>query len=114
MVRAENESNDVRNNETDVANGTADGNGKAGEKRGSNINHKAYTPDVHAKMHGFLLAGKKDIQIVGRGIYDTGSHKKARRQKPIDALLKRGRKVAHQPEDHAAGLLLFTVLNKNT
>ena len=104
MVGTENETDDVRNDETDVADGAADGDGQAGEKRSGDVNHKAHTPNVHAKMHGFLFAGKKNIQIIGGGVDNTRSEEKAGGQEPINAFLKGRGKITHQPEDHAASV----------
>src|ERR1700739_249026 len=52
-------------------------------------------------MHGLFFAGEKQIQIGCRGVNCPGCYKEANAQEPIDALLERSGKFAHQPEGKA-------------
>src|SRR5215467_2248502 len=104
MVRAEDETHDVWNDQAHVAHRATDRNGEAGQERSRNINHEAYPANVDSKMHGFFLARKKDIQIIGAGVDDTSGKEEAASQEPVNALLEGSGKIPHQPEHHAAGV----------
>src|SRR5207302_10629062 len=52
-------------------------------------------------MHGFFFAGQEQVQIGSGGIYRAGGNEETNAQEPIDALLERSGKIAHQPEGEA-------------
>src|SRR6266478_1476547 len=102
MVGTEQQAHDVGNQEADVADGAADGNGEAGEEGGGDVDEQAHAADIDAEVHGFLFAGEEQIQVGRSGVDSAGGGKKAYAENPAQTWLQRTGEVAHQPEDHAA------------
>ena len=52
-------------------------------------------------MHGFFFPGEEQVQIGSGGVYRAGGNEETNAQEPIDTLLERSGKIAHQPEGEA-------------
>src|SRR5260370_5910188 len=53
-------------------------------------------------MHGFFFAGEEQVQIGGGSVERARGEQEADAEDTTQAGLKRGGKVAHEPESHAA------------
>src|SRR5580692_1314524 len=104
MVGTKNKTHDVGNDQTDVADGTTDGNCQPGQQGCSDINDQTHARRVHAEVHGFFFTGEQQIQIGGGCVDRACGKEKTNPEKPVDTFLKGSRKIAHQPEGHAAGV----------
>jgi len=69
----------VGHEEANVADGTADRYGKAGENGCGKIHHNAHTRNVHAEMHGFFFSGEEEIEIRSGGVNGPGGGQKTKR-----------------------------------
>src|ERR1700730_18140550 len=102
MVRAKEQTHDVRNEKADITDCAADRNGEPRKNGCSDVNDKTHTADIDAEVHRFLFAGEEQIQIGGGGVDSARSGKKANAEHPSQTRLQGTGEIAHEPESHSA------------
>ena len=61
MIRTEEQTHDVGNEEANISDGSANGNGEAGKNRCGDVDDEAHTANIDTEMHGFFFAGEEQV-----------------------------------------------------
>src|SRR5215470_9445419 len=97
MIRTEDKTHGVRNEQAYVADCAAYGHSEAGKDGSGDVNNDLHAVNIDAEMHSLFFAGEEKVEVRCGGVDRAGGNQESDTEEIEKAFRRQGGEATHQP-----------------